>query len=80
MNGQKYKHPGIRRASWNPEVAENVAGRLIPKPRKGQFIKLLLSQYKSPVSCASLDLPLGVRRLTSCEKVSEDNSEPENPR
>ena len=36
MDGQKYKHPGIRRASWNPEVAENVAGRLIPKPRKGQ--------------------------------------------
>ena len=40
MDVQKYKHPGIRRASWNPEVAENVAGRLIPKPRKGQFTKL----------------------------------------
>ena len=36
MEGQKYQHPAIRRASWNPEVAENVAGKLMPKPRKGK--------------------------------------------
>eukprot|EP00091_Calanus_sinicus_P016770 TRINITY_DN36320_c0_g1_i1.p2 TRINITY_DN36320_c0_g1~~TRINITY_DN36320_c0_g1_i1.p2 ORF type:complete len:129 (-),score=32.83 TRINITY_DN36320_c0_g1_i1:70-456(-) len=66
MDGQKYKHPGIRRASWNPEVPENVAGRLIPKPRKA--------------SCASLDLPLRIKRhsTSSCEMVAENNSEPEN--
>ena len=35
LESPKYRHPAIRRASWNPD-AENVAGKAFTKqPRKG---------------------------------------------
>ena len=38
LESPKYRHPAIRRASWNPD-ADNVAGRaVVRQPRKGELM------------------------------------------
>ena len=42
LESPKYRHPAIRRASWNPDP-DNVAGKaVVRQPRKGELMTVMM--------------------------------------
>ena len=56
LESPKYRHPAIRRASWNPD-ADNVAGKaVVRQPRKGEFMTVMTMMIVMILSASCVNL------------------------
>ena len=55
LESPKYRHPAIRRASWNPDP-DNVAGKaVVRQPRKGEIMTVIMIMIMTSASCVNLE-------------------------